>query len=226
MKKSQFLNNMIKPLFYTVFLMLLGISTSWACTTPPPPPPQAWVINHGIDPDTKMRHVWVGIEVDSLFEITSPTMCTCGIGIPSAFASSVKIKGVKLAVTDMLTKEMDVVEEFGFSEDASIAEFAQDNAVREGQEWVGFSGMVNPFDKPILGPNEKLKLWFEVSVAPNVPFQGIYSFSMGGAPGSDHPPEQLTTQVSEPESLSLAVLGAGALLLLRSRRKQPFNISK
>lgn len=233
MRKSQFLNNMVKPLFYGALLIVAGTSTVWACGHPPPmetvdpgdPPPEVWMKNHGVDPETGKQNMWVGVEIDPvLFDITDPTICTCAIGLPAGLPPSVVVTDAKLAVTNIETHEIvEVLAEFDFERDDRISQEAASNAILPEQEWTGFSGLVESVTQPEYGPDEVLKLWFNIESDPDTPLPfGEYGFSIGGDPDSiDHAPLQFVgVKVSEPESLSLALLGAGTLLLLRSRRKQ------
>ncbi|WP_199611488.1 hypothetical protein [Flocculibacter collagenilyticus] len=229
----------IKRLLFVLVLLVTSINIAWACGHPPPPPtptsppPKVWMIDHGIDPITNMSSMWFGVEIDPiLFPISSPTLCTCaiglgGLGLPTI--PSLNVTSAMIAVTNMVTKTVGPpVPGFEFTPDGAITADAEANAILPGQQWSGLSTTVNPpVIQPILGPNEVLKLWFDIQVDPadiltlrQATTGTLLGFSIGGSPNDpQHAPEQfLGFKVPTPGSVFL--LGLGGVMMFLSRYKK------
>ena len=201
-----------------------------SCVHPPPKPkPKVWVENHGINPVTNKLEMWFGVEVDpTLFPITTPTVCTCGLGIGGVglpIVPSLNVTMAGVGITNTITHDTTFLAAFnGFTQSAPITTNAINNAIIAGQQWQGFSQLVNPFTQPVLGPNEVLKLWFGIEI--DVPDLGVFNtategefagFSVGGDPNDPaHPLEQfLGFRVPEPASLLLFWCGVLGLIIQR-----------
>ena len=201
--------------------------------SPDPPPPEVWTIDHGIDPATGMSNMWFGVEIDpELFPITEPTICTCGIGLGGAnlpFIPSLSVTSAMLAVTNMMTHEIDPVEGFEFDLDSASTGDAEANALLPDQQWTGFSALVTNFVQPILEDNEVLKLWFNLEIHPD-DLEALHGatdgqmlgFSVGGAPNDpQHQPQQfIGHKTSVPEPASALLLALGLVLFTAGRRKR------
>ena len=231
--------NKVKKLIFIVLLLNTWITLSWACGHPPPPPepqqppPQVWMIDHGIDPVTGLSNMWFGVEIDPvLFPITQPTVCTCGIGLGGAnlpLIPSLNVTGAMLAVTNMLTHEIDPLDGFDFTPDSGTTGNAESNALIPDQQWAGLSAVVTNFVQPILAANEVLKIWFNLELHPDdlqalhVATSGqMLGFSIGGDPNNPtHAPQQFTAfKVPEPATAVLFSLG---ILIFSTRQVKRFK---
>ena len=211
---------------------------AFACGHPPPPPdpitpppiPEVWVIDHGVDPMTGLSNMWFGVEIDPvLFPITSPTVCTCAIGLGGLglpFVPSLNVTGAMLAVTDTVNHSINPLAEFDFSSDGTITSNAEANALLPGQQWFGFSALVDSVFQPIYQPNEVLKLWFNLEIDPTdnplltqATSGQFIGFNIGGDPQDPmHPPEPfLGHKVPEPLT---SLFGLGLIVLYLWRPKQ------
>ncbi|WP_281558845.1 PEP-CTERM sorting domain-containing protein [Thalassomonas sp. RHCl1] len=233
----------MKKIMKFIILVLsfnLWVNLAWACGHPPPPPPvpdppppEVWMIDHGIDPTTGMSNMWFGVEIDpELFPITEPTVCTCGIGLGGAnlpFVPSLNVTSAMLAVTNMMTHEVERVDGFDFEPDSAIAGNSAGNALIPGQQWNGFSALVTNFVQPILEDNEVLKLWFNLEIDPDdietlheATDGQLLGFSIGGSPDDpEHQPQQfIGHKTSVPEPASALLLAMGLVLFVAGRKKR------
>jgi hypothetical protein len=226
-----------KSIILTVLLIGASINLSWACGHRPPPkptPPQVWVVDHGIDAITGLRNLWLGVEINPvLFAITQPTICTCGLGIGGAglpLIASLNVTQAMVAVTNTVTHAITPVSGFILQPDAAISTHSASNALLSGQQWSGFSTVVNSFVQPIYAANEVLKIWYNIEIEPldltsfrRATRGKLQGFSIGGDPSDPlHAPEQFVGRaVSEPASAGLFAIGL--IFMFRRAFKQRKN---
>ncbi len=205
-----------------------------ACTSSPPtPPPTVWFESLGVNPVTGMAEVLVGQEI-TLFAPTNPTNCACGIGVGTSTVTaptSLSAKQVFVAVVDTTTHTISPLTEFEplLLNPATSAAIAAGPGAPTGT-WFGFSGLINGFTPPTLGPNEVFKLLFVLSVDPldlNQLLQTTIAFGGGEADGNgiplfsgQHPFEYFRPDNDEIPSPGPFALASLALLTVANRRRR------
>ncbi len=219
-----------------LFFLGLGLVAD-ACTVPLPKPPM-WVL------DGANEHEYlVGVELDSLFDVSEGTTCACGLSFSSPLPFGSRVDEAFVAVTNRDTHAMTVVDGFNFIPDSDTSSGLSS---RTEQNWFGLATTaISSIVQPTVGPNEALKLWYRVTIeefgdfasvgsivaASHVPFDPSIAFAPGnvefatgsaksnGAPNFEgaHPMTFFTAAVPEPSSLLLAVF-AGLGVICRRRR--------
>ncbi|MFN0125280.1 MAG: hypothetical protein ACKV19_01180 [Verrucomicrobiales bacterium] len=206
-----------------LFLTVVGCiplmrNSASACTTPPPdPPPTLWVINH-LD-----GTAWIGIEVGKFLVPQTAVTCSCAIQlIPNFGFLPANVTGAKLALTNTRTHAMETILEFDNDPDFGSGIEALDG-------FAGFSVRVDPADFPNgfpqEGPDEKLKLWFDVDFDFDLggSFRGTANFATGSPDDPAHLPQDniftaVDNRVSIPESTSgFFLLGMSTIALFGFR---------
>ncbi len=203
-----------------------------ACVGPPPdPPPQFWVEIHGDTDGDGGTNAWIGLEID-LFNPGAPTQCSCGLGLsgPAAILNGLEFDGVHLSVTNTLTHVSTPIVAFdALQENANAANGY--SALAPGSTWGGFSGLIPAFTSPALGPNDVIKIWFDVDLRGGngigTQLSQLQAVVGGGEglpdgspnPGGPHPGIVFTAaDPTAPAPGALAAFGLAGLIGLRRRR--------
>jgi len=214
-------------------LVSLAPRSASACTMPPPEM-QPWIEVHGDPDDDDLINLWIGFELAGLFPSIPGGVCQCGIGLGSTtvpFPGTVEFNDVMVTVTNRLTHDSLEIEAFDdlTFDAAAAAFFAGGPVLLPGALWGGFSGIVDPFAVPVLGPNEVFKLWFDVEVPAGLvpglirppgakPLQ--VAANSPNIPGHQDPHYSIGVVAPEPSTISLLGLTLGAAALLRARRRR------
>lgn len=215
-----------------------------ACVMPnPTPPPKLWITNHGDTDADGDTNFWVGIEV-SLFTTTSPTGCACGIGFAQALPVGLAaVDGSHVSITNTLTHEERPLTDDGtpsgnpifdnFGANGNTSSDLSNLDPGGNLDWNGFVGAQPSVPPQQLGPNEVIKLWFDLDVDPTAIrlLQGnsvVFASGEGDPttgnvpPTGEHAPQFYTSQDGGslqglPEPTSLALLALGGIAVLRRR---------
>jgi hypothetical protein len=127
----------------------------------------------GINPPPAGRQqALVGVQV-GLFAPNAPTTCVCGLGAGSPGNPAPGSLSVSQAVVtryNPATGQHTILTEFVPLTLSSVT--TQGLALGPGQlfpgsQWFGFSGLIQPFDAPLLGPGEIFTLTFALSFDPD-----------------------------------------------------------
>lgn len=198
----------------------------------PDPPIQLWVINHGDQNNNGLCEVWIGVELADVFPPGVTTNCVCGFSTSAPLPPSAVVLDAMVTRTNLLTHESIVLPEFDPLELNPVTGIglAAGPAPIPGQSWVGFSGDIEPFTRPVLGQGEVFKLWFEIEVdcddfealcmvfgrsqvAAGTGNNGVPNFS------GEHPVVYVRT-TPEPSAFVLIGLGAVGLGMQSWRRRR------
>ena len=168
-----------------------------ACTVPLPQPPM-WVL----DGDNEDEFL-IGVELDSLFDVSQGTTCACGLSFSSPLPFGSTVDEAFVAVTNRTTHDMTVVDGFNFMPDSETSGGLSN---QPEQNWFGLAtNAIESIDQPTVGANEVLKLWYRVTVPEFFGEDGFGNFDIAAPPASFDPsiafaPENLTFAAGSAQS--------------------------
>ncbi|GAB4555615.1 MAG: hypothetical protein Tsb0013_18390 [Phycisphaerales bacterium] len=192
---------------------LTGASASACVMMPQEPPAFFWCEDHGDTDMDGLNNFWIGMEI-TLFGATDPTNCACGLGITGPTAPLLEIDGVSVTITNLDTKESQIIPEFTtLTPNANTA--AGLTNIDPTNTWFGFSGLVQPTYPTTPPPGNVFKIWFDVDAPDLASLQGAFGTVAGGegdANGFPFPTGPHAIQLFAPINNTLWVVPApGAL---------------
>ena len=187
---------------------------------------------------------YIGIE-DLFVPPTVTTVCICGIGLGTTqnpLAPNVQVTAARIAIANVVTREIEDLGAFSFSPNANTTEGLTNgsgpggppdtNPLVEGATWFGFAGTVEPFELPMLGPNEIFALGFDLRLrAAELPLVTEVQFAAGEGDESgnplffgEHPPGYFTANdpvavLPEPGAAQRLAAILGAIFVLLQAQK-------